>query len=445
LKKLKVGFLGIVCNLNTRHNVTRVQQAKRMPAKKTTKKQTKKRASAKKRAAPRRAVPERISAAQAYALDMMRNPYKEAMLDPKNGPLVGVPQLHPVDTHRVRVKSSKVYQSTTSDYCWAANPLAGVCSDGFANGDGRLGGVVIGRESGTMISSSTEANAGQLTNAPYTRSQFAALTSGSSVRARVVGFQMTIQNVSSMQDRNGAFTILQDPRHHTLQNMSQSEATAKSESYIVSGAEGKVVLTYGVVEPSEADGWIWDPKVGYANSITTGAYDTGTQDGTEEDTMPGYMGVWWSGTATSDNPQSFLVETHAIVEYIGELVTTLVRDPGPVVDMRTLADTRKRVRENDVHVTHESADGGNHPHSSTSALRRLGHSVEQIAESAVSGLAQGAVTAFTGSPMAGRAANYIAHRGFQFGERLVGRAISGLSHLSLPSPRVSAGGRYIGF
>lgn len=413
-----------------------------MPAKKSTRKQKK---TVKVYPRKRRGVarPKQISESQMYIMDMLANPYKEAMLDPKNGPLVGVPQLHPVDTHRVRVKSSKVYASTGNNYCWAANPLAAVCSDGFAFGaTSEAGGVVASRQAASQINAWADVDEGQFTNAPYTRSQFASQTTGSSVRARVVGFQMTIQNVSSIQDRNGTFTVYQDPRHHTIQAMSQSEAASKSESYVVSGAEGKVVLTYGVVEPAEADGWIWDPRVGYQNSITVNAYDTGNAaDNTEEDTAPGYMGVWWSGSATSGTPQSFLVETHAIVEYIGELVTTLVRDPGPVVDMRTLAETRKRVRDADVHVTHESADGGNHPHSSSSRLKRLGHNVLELGEQAVSGLAAGAISAITGSPQAGAAAGYIANKSFQLAESAVSSGISYMTHRSSPGSRM----RYLGY
>lgn len=385
-----------------------------------------------------------LSASQAYVLDMVSNPYKEAMLNPKDGPLVGVPQLHPVDTHRVRVKSSKVYDNTTGSAVWLVNPLAAVCKDGaWGNVASLAGGVVVYEGNDDTLGIDSEIDAAQFTNAPYTKSQFAGSVGyGSSVRARVVGFQVTIQNVSSAQDRNGTFTLYQDPRHHTLQSTSQADAAKQDEAVIVSAADGKACLTYGVVEPAEADGWIWDPAVGYQNSITTGAYNSGQAgDGTELDTTPGYMGIWFKGQSSVS--QSFLVETYAIVEYIGELVTSLARDAGPVVDRALVAATHKAVKQAGVHVTHAGADGAEHPHSSTTMLKRLGHRVEEMAESAVSGLATGAVTALTNSPVMGQAAGYITHKAFDAGERVAGSLMSGISNLS--SAAVSSGGHFLGF
>ena len=78
------------------------KKRKSVSRKRTTRKSTTKR-----RAATPRS---RAKSTKAMAL---KTDYARAVLDPKRGPLVGVPQFVPIDTHRARVKAIATVTTTT--------------------------------------------------------------------------------------------------------------------------------------------------------------------------------------------------------------------------------------------------------------------------------------------------------------------------------------------
>ena len=80
-----------------------------------------------------------------------------------------------------------------------------------------------------------------------------------------------------------------------------------------------VSLLYRPVKPEEVDEF---QLSGYRLNGHVFA-TTGASDGALFDGKPGYMAVEWSGTGE----QAFWVESHAIVEYAGEIVTTLAKPP----------------------------------------------------------------------------------------------------------------------
>jgi hypothetical protein len=377
-------------------------------------------------------------------MQIARNPYKEAMLNPEAGPLVGVPQMHPIDTHVVRIQSRKTVQCTGGTGIFLANPVSAVAND--------MSTVIY--HSGTYIDTvgSVSLANGLKTNAPYAQSDFAyAAPSGSDVRARVVGYTLKITNVSDDNSKNGTFTAYQEPQHHTLQDYTNATAATKNDAKVVS-AKGSIALTYNVADPSEAEGWIWDPRRGYDGSITDrrandGFYNTYTSaqynpvgtatdvvdggdavvsdnagtDGTEADLMPGYMGVWWNGTGS----QSFLVEVHAIVEYIGGLVTQQVKPSAPIVDLPMMAETRRAVEAANIHVPVPGHAGSGHPHSAMSmlgsAIGRVGHALGQGAAAAVGDA--------IGGPVGGGVAAQLETQIERFGQRAVHSGIDWLRHM----------------
>jgi hypothetical protein len=380
----------------------------------------------------------RLSPGELLAMKAARNPYKEAMLNPETAPLVGVPQMHPVDTHVVRVQARKTVELTGGRGVFLANPIGSVSSDNatvvYYSGDDQIWGV-----DSTILGNALK------TNAPYGRSQFAGVvTSGSDVRARVVGYTLKITNVSADDTKNGTFTAYQEPAHHTLQGKTAATAAAYNDAKVIA-ANGSIALTYNVVDPVEAEGWIWDPRKGYTGSpqeVTartdiTGQYNplSGTatgavggdevtanaNDASERDNMPGYMGVWWNGTGT----QSFLVEVHAIVEYIGGLVTQQVRPSAPVIDLPTMAETRRAVEAANIHVPVPGRSGSGHPHSATAmimgGLGHLGHLLGQGAAAAVGDA--------IGGPVGGGVATQLETQIERFGQRAVHSGIDWLRHM----------------
>lgn len=379
-----------------------------MAARKSTKKGTKRKRATRTRRMPARSrVPRipRLSQGQLLAVKAAANPYKEAMLNPETAPLCGVPQMHPIDTHVVRVQSRKTIQFSGGTGVIIGNPVSAVSNDNST--------VVYGDASSIWDVNANMLGNGLKTNSPYSASQFAegGASSGVDVRARVVGYTLKVTNVSDDNSKNGVFTAYQEPQHHTLQGYDNAAAAKKNDAKVIS-AKGSIALTYNVADPIEAEGWIWNVNRGYSSGIhdrralssyvasgtaqfNPPAGDNHVVDGdvvqatsaqldaNEGDLMPGYMGVWWNGVGT----QSFLVEVHAIVEYIGGLVTQQVKPSAPVLDLPTMSETRRAVEAANVHVPVPGHGGSGHPHSATAALMNglghLGHLLGQGAAAAV--------------------------------------------------------------
>lgn len=287
------------------------------------------------------------------------NPYKEALLNPISGPLVGIPVSVPVDTHRARLKAVQTVTVTGGSLTILSNPVFSLCNDAIPDVAATVGvgaGAFNWVASTSLLSPSSTLAA--TSNAQYTRAQFAGRTTASSVRARIVGACLRICNVSAANTRNGVFTLFHEPQHTTLQfkTAAQIATDPKARQYNASVADWHTV-TYHPVESDEVDAWVWDPAVGPQAGIKSGAYVTGANDGTPADSMPGYMGIWWNGDAVS---QTFQIEYYCIAEYVGALVQPLVRDIETDPSMM-----------NDAHVAAEAAT--THIASPTEAQAHTGH------------------------------------------------------------------------
>ena len=288
------------------------------------------------------------------------NAYKEALLNPISGPLVGIPTSVPVDSHRARLKATTTITVTGGSMNLLANPVFGLCSDLLPSTPGGVG-VSIGAFNWINATSfpttgTIGGTAAVTTNAQYTRAQFAGLTNLSSVRGRVVSCCLRICNVSAANTRNGVFTLFTDQQHNTLQAKTPSDVATdpKAQQYNASVPDWHT-MTYHPVEPDEADSWVWDPTRGPQGGVKTGAYvNPDTSDRSAADNFPGYMGIWWQGDAVS---QTFQVEMYIVAEYVGALVQPLVRDNG--VDIEDAQEAREAAEQEPIHIA-TAQDGSAH-------------------------------------------------------------------------------------
>merc|ERR1712159_465604 len=159
------------------------------------------------------------------------------------------------------------------------------------------------------------------------------------VRARVVGCMFKVTCTTNAQSADGNFIALHEKHHKTLEDFSTSDLAKQSNSIVKRCGSGtSVTLLYRPVKPEEVDSWqnsAWK-LMGNDHAAT----DTLAADGTLQDAFPGYMRIHWRGTASS---ATFLIEAHAIVEYVGESVTTLSRpiggrNPAKPADVRPISD-----------------------------------------------------------------------------------------------------------
>jgi hypothetical protein len=361
------------------------------------------------------------------------NPYKEALLNPISGPLVGVPTAVPVDTHRARLKATGTITVTSGKMSCAINPVFALCNDAVpiaGTASSSYGPIVYNDE--TYLWGGPEAvvaeGAGRiavadsiLSNANYAYLQFAgtggqASSANTSVRGRVVAACARICNVSSANTRNGVFTLFQDPQHTTLQGRTASVIAKdpKARQFNAATSDWHTV-TYHPVEPDEVDGWVWNPAIGPQGGVKTGAYNPANNaaDGTLADNFPGYMGIFWNGdTGVS---QTFQVELYVIAEYVGSLVQPLIRPIGVSID--DAQEAREAAEDATVHLstTSDGADHSGHPHSDTHPSRaqralQFAASEAPIAKNIRKVAKMGAVTAagyFAGPAGATAAAKYL--------------------------------------
>merc|ERR1719199_2159741 len=96
-------------------------------AKRSLKKKTTKKRSTMKRKAPKAKVTSR-GRAQSSAPHRQTG-YARALSDPKDGPLVGVPQFVPIDTHRVRARAIGVVGATNGSCRIFFNPCRMVANN----------------------------------------------------------------------------------------------------------------------------------------------------------------------------------------------------------------------------------------------------------------------------------------------------------------------------
>ena len=256
--------------------------------------------------------------------------YVRALLDPMTGPLVGVPQFVPIDTHRERVRAIGTIQTGTSNSARIAfNPCRMVAGDvnsiwyNTTSLTGTMGtnNLVGFRSNARQQKADFLATQGDTWSA--TLAQTTTIDNGDGVKARVVGAMIRVCNVSSVQSRGGVFTALHEPHHKTLEGFDLAALSSNSKSIIrPAGDGGYISLLYRPVKPEEVEDWQISPLAVPGQA----AFNSGEAnlDGTASDAFPGYMAIDFQG-----EPNTTLhVEAYAIVEYAGESLTTLVRPPG---------------------------------------------------------------------------------------------------------------------
>lgn len=298
------------------------------------------------------------------------NSYATALLNPITGPLVGVPTTVPVQTFVTRVKCSMIVTSATGLMTASLQPVFMLSSDGSGGYTSSAGyvassvGPLVATNTATAHNpvSGVTAIGSAVANAPYASSDFAAKSTTSNIRGRVVSAMMRVCNTSAPNDRNGTYTCYVDPGHNTVQGLTSSDVAKNSKSVrYPASSEGWHSVMYHPVDPDEVEGWVLDPYLGPSTNAKVGTWaQTGANDGTPFDLSPGYMGVWWNGDATKS--QTFLVEAYAIVEYIGTKAMPMVRDNPAVGEVPHKAHAL--AESSPVFKSDTDAPGSGHPKNS---------------------------------------------------------------------------------
>ena len=243
-------------------------------------------------------------------------------MDPIKGPLVGVPQFVPINTHRVRARAIGTFQTGTQGEARIVfNPCRMVANN--------TAPVRVWTNQGDGVINQSLGSAGVAhSNVDYASTDFQAgssatpntITNGDGIKARVVGALMRVCNVSSVQTRGGVFTALHEPHHKTVETFTRTELASNTKSIIKPAGDGSyVTLLYRPVKPEEVEDWQIS-----AWTVPGGIHSTATStvgDGTTLDAWPGYMVVDFKGGPST----SLHVEAYAIIEYAGETLTTLSR------------------------------------------------------------------------------------------------------------------------
>lgn len=290
-------------------------------AKRSLKKKTTKKRSSMKRKAPKAKVTSR-GRAQSSAPHRQTG-YARALLDPKDGPLVGVPQFVPIDTHRVRTRAIGVVNTVGGSARIFFNP----CRMGASNASAiKVWAFGTTKFTGN-INDASNAQETFHSNAPYANTDYQStsaatptvINNGDGVKSRVVGAMIRVCNVSAANTRGGVFTALHEPHHKTLEDFDLAALSKNSKTIIrPAGDGGYISLLYRPVKPEEVEDWQINPFV-VPGQESLRADET--LDGTAADAFPGYMAIDFQG-----EPNSTLhVEAYAIIEYAGETVTALSR------------------------------------------------------------------------------------------------------------------------
>jgi hypothetical protein len=267
--------------------------------------------------------------------------YAKALMNPRTGPLVGIPQFVPINTHRVRAKSVLTFALPQGCSRFAAlfNPRRVIASD-LHCGAIYFGPAATGVAGGGQLDASHSNvknvegiwQAWMTSNVQHSSSDFmrfltdSAITNGDGIKGRCVAFSVRVHNTSAPNIRDGVFTALHEKHHKNAADFTLSEIQSLDEAKIQSCSTGAgVSLLYRPVQPFEVDDWQQSPY-GYTDERHIVATDDQAVAGDETtiDTWPGFMRVDWDGSAST---QSFMIEIDAICEYAGESLTTLSRPP----------------------------------------------------------------------------------------------------------------------
>lgn len=298
----------------TKRKRTSLKRRKAVPRKKTTRR----------KAAPRK----KVSSTRSSLL----TGYAKALMNPATGPLVGIPQFVPIDTHRVRVKGVKTFTlaAGASNFAAVFQPRH-VLSSSYNT----AAVYVTGLNSGASNVSDIEASGTYFVsnNSPHAATEFMNTTAtpealpnnGDGIKGRVVAYKCTVTNTSAENIRDGVFTALHEKHHKNLAGFSTSDMQSTDNCKIVPASASGVSLLYRPVQPFEVEDWQLTPA-GYRDERYIAATDAaGTAgDDTTIDTFPGFMRVDWNGGASQ---QSFMITVDAIVEFAGETITQLSRPP----------------------------------------------------------------------------------------------------------------------
>ena len=290
-------------------------------AKRSLKKKTTKKRSSMKRKAPKARVTSR--GRKQNDASHRQTGYVRALLDPKDGPLVGVPQFVPIDTHRVRARAIGTVTTTNGAARIFFNPCRMVANDAKA--------IRVFTNANVGATDDASSNISFSSNVSYARSNFqapantapSAITNGDGVKARVVAAMIRVCNVSSVQTRGGVFTALHEPHHKTLETFTLDDLSKNTKSVIrPAGDGGYVSLLYRPVKPEEVEDWQINADA-VPGQVALNSTSGSVFDGTVQDAYPGYMCIDFQGSPT--DAATLHIEAYAIVEYAGEALTTLVR------------------------------------------------------------------------------------------------------------------------
>jgi hypothetical protein len=254
----------------------------------------------------------------------MRTGYLQALMNPKTGPLVGIPTFIPIQTQRQRVRAVASLSTTTGALTVNVNPRRMVANDTgpvrACTQDGATDAGWVGSATGYQAINN---------NAEHSGADFG---DGSDLKARVVALQVTVKNVSSLNNRNGMFYALQERHHHNLAGKTSSDVSSDAHCKIQSATDGDITLLYRPVQPREVEEW----------QVDAGSYPGETSNPTADDgpldTFPGFMAVYWKGS--TGVAQNFFVEVDAIIEYAGETKDLLSSDPHTGAPGATAAQPR---------------------------------------------------------------------------------------------------------
>lgn len=316
-----------------------------------------------------------------------RTGYYQALMNPKSGPLVGIPTFVPLETQRQRVRAVQSIGTTNGNLTINVNPRRFCVNNGSAVKWSALDGMTDAE-----MPSANDIP----TNAEHVIADFG---NGSDLKARIVALQITVKNVSSLNDRNGMFYALQERHHHNLAGRNSASFASDDACVIQSATDGDVTLLYRPVQPREVEEW----------QTTYNAYPGETSSTTDDgplDVFPGFMSVIWKGSPTT--PQSFFVEVDAIVEYAGETKDMVSSDPHSgapsgctPAQPRDIPHVVKEVEMAEKHPEHHKGIVSSMENAALKGLKWLGHQVDPTSTRGRKNLASaGRVVGYLGSAYA---------------------------------------------
>ena len=255
--------------------------------------------------------------------------YARALMDPIKGPLVGIPTFVPIDSHRERVRLIGNWTTSTKKTRIYFNPrrmIAGANSFEIFAPVQIFGGDIDSTGDSARQASifgNAQQVAGNFQQSTVTAFAADSIDNADGIRGRCVSSLFRVCNTSSANNRAGVFTALHEKHHKTLEDFTSEEIASTNDAIIKPAADGSYVnLLYRPVKPEEVEDWQSSP-LGYRGELQSNGGDAAI-DGTLLDQYPGFMVVEYEGPVGTN----LHIEAYAIVEYVGESLSTLSR-PGP--------------------------------------------------------------------------------------------------------------------